>query len=185
MNIYRNTKHRFLLWVAAVALAAGPVRAGWVREIEITTEPEENEQRDYTVRIRPETSHNCERIVFDCVLHQEFPWEETKGVTSTKRHEPVLFTYTRRNVKLVNDLDTFISFHVPVGLKLLQETYGPHVFNARYPVIVDRMKISGVAGDKTVWSVELKVPGKHDVTAATAQAEPETAGSEPANVKLP
>jgi hypothetical protein len=152
---------------AAIAVQA---QTNWVREIEITSEPEAGGQQDFNVRITPARTHACSNIEFECVYRQVFPWTDAAGRKSRKIHEPVVFTYRRPDVKAVNDLDLNISFRVPVSLDRLGIIYGPKVFNGGFPVAVDRMRISGRAPDGVLWSCEVKASGKHDAADLAAAA---------------
>lgn len=147
-----------LAWLtAATAAAAGD----WAREVEITHEPDVEGQHLYTVRIMPAHTADYDRLQFDCVLHQEFPWEDARGRKYTKIHEPVTFSYRCAPARLVNDLDAYFNFRVPIDMARLQAKYGEKVFNAAYPVTVSRIVISGYQQDKKVWSYELPAAGKH------------------------
>jgi len=146
----------------------------WFKEIEIKSDPEAKGQKDYTVKFSPEKTHDCEKIVFECAYHQEFPWEDYRGRKYTKIHEPVAFTYRRLDVKFVNELDNYVSFRVPINLALLEEAYGPRVFNKGYPVAIPRMRITGFADGKKIWSYELKTDAKHASDELQLQAASQT-----------
>jgi hypothetical protein len=150
----------------AFAVVVSAASAGFVREIEVKMEPEQDGQRDVTVRIMPDVTREYDRLVIECVYHQEFPWEDVTGKKITKIHEPVFFTYARPAVKLVNDLDAYVSFRLPVSLNRLQQTYGPKVFNAAYPITVPRLRIAAESGGKAVWSYTVPSEGKADLAAA-------------------
>jgi len=153
---------------APAAASDRPPASSWVRELEIRCEPEQDGQSDYTVRIRPGASRRYDRVLFECVYHQEFPWEDLRGRSYTKIHEPVRFTYRRADVKLVNDLDAYISFRVPVGHEQLRRMYGPKVFNDAFPVSVPRMRITAVSDGAPAWSYEVAVPGAYDTNSLPA-----------------
>jgi hypothetical protein len=136
--------------------------AQWFREVQVSSEPELNGKKDYTVKFAPQKTHDCERIVFECVYHQEFPWEDVRGKKYTKVSEPVVFTYRRLDVKFVNELDNYLSFKVPVSLPLLEEAYGPRVFNKQHPVSIPRIRIAAYVQDKPIWAYELKTESKFD-----------------------
>jgi hypothetical protein len=153
-----------LTLITCVLLACGAARAGWLKQIEITSDPLKDGQKDYTVRILPGKTHQCDKIVFECVYCQQLPWEDARGKAYIKNHEPVSFTYRRLDVGLVNDLDTFVSFRVPIGLDKPIAAYGDKVFNKDVPVTISRMIITATAAGETLWSYELKGEGVHDLT---------------------
>ena len=144
-------------------------RAGWISEIEISSEPTEDGQVDYSVRILPGKTHQCDKIVFECVYHQKFPWENARGKKYIKVHEPVSFAYRRRDVGLVDSLDTHISFRVPLSRKRLVAAYGDKVFQKEYPITISRMKITATSAGETRWSYDLKADGMHDLTRGRAE----------------
>ena len=139
-------------------------QAGWLKEVEISHEPEKNGQMDYTVRFLAATSHSCDQIVFECMYHQEFPWENARGQKYMKIHEPVSFVYSRHHAKLVAALDNNISFRVPISMKRLSEAYGKKTFRKGSPVTISRLKISGLVKGKPLWSHDLEADKKHDFT---------------------
>lgn len=162
-----------LLWacLACALFTLDAVAQGntWLQEIEITSEPERKGKKDFTVRILPGKTHDCDKIIFECIYHQEFPWEDARGRKYTKIHEPVTFKYRRRDIKLVDDLDTYVSFRVPISMKRLATAHGRKVFNKNYPVSVARLKIKAVSGNQTRWSHELKATGVHKLTDVPAR----------------
>jgi len=150
-----------LLLLSVTVLLSSSAHAEWIREIEITSDPEVDGKKIFTVRFMPKKTFKYDRILFDCVYRQELPWENARGKKYTKVYEPVSFTYRHSDVKLVNDLDHYSSFRVPIGLKRLQAIYGPKLFNKVRPITIARMKISGISKGKTIWSYELAAKGKH------------------------
>ncbi|MGQ9661578.1 MAG: hypothetical protein ACUVWX_04465 [Kiritimatiellia bacterium] len=146
-------------------LHAGQITAGeLLREIEIRSEPEAHGHKDFMVRMLPGQTYECERVQFECVYHQEFPWEDVRGRKYTKIYEPVNFKYQCKDVKFVNDLDTYISFRVPIGRDLLESAYGETTFVKGYPVTITRMKITAFANGAPLWSYEVPAAGKHSAT---------------------
>jgi hypothetical protein len=144
-----------MVWfLASVVYAGGPIN-----QIEIKSDPEKNGQRDFTVRILPNKTHKCDKVVFESVYQQQFPWENLQGEKYIKIYEPVAFTYNSSNVRLVADLDKYISFRVPVSLDLLKKAYGVKTFNAEYPVIIGHIKIKGIRGEEVLWHYDLKAGG--------------------------
>ena len=159
-----------VLLYASVFLAAAvlPAPGQWVKEIEIRSELTVPGKMDFTVRLLPRKTQMVDRLSFACVYHQEFPWEDIRGRKSIKVHEPVAFTYRRRKVKLVQDLDTYISFRVPMDRKKLEATYGRQTFNDDHEITIERMRISAFVQDRKLWS--------HETANTHLGAEPVVAG---------
>lgn len=128
--------------------------ADGIKEAEVTSDPPAGGQQTVTIRLRPSRSHICDRITFDCTLRQEFPWETGWQQKTNRVHEPATFPHRRKEVKLVEDLDCYISFRVPVAMDRLVDIYGTATFNTNYPVTVSRVRITGTVKDETVWSIE-------------------------------
>jgi hypothetical protein len=173
MNTYYKRFAEGIVASTALALALGLpglARAQGVKEVEISNDSPEGGQQIYTVRLRPAQTRAYQKIVFDCVLHQEFPWENTDGGKTNKVHEPAVFTYSRKMAKLTEDLDFFASFRVPVGMQKLLDIYGASTFNTNYPVTVSRMKISGYVKNERVWSFETEAKGLHQLAVAADSA---------------
>jgi len=139
-------------------------QADWLKEVELSHDPEKDGQADYTVRILPAQTHLCDQIILECVYRQKFPWENARGKKYIKIHEPVSFTYRRHHVRLVADLDAYISFRVPISPERLSSAYGPTVFRKGVPITVSRIKISGLLKGKPLWSHDLEADQKHDLT---------------------
>ena len=154
---------------ACCLLAAATSQAGWFRAIQVTVEDAVKGKRDFSVRFHPAKTHVCERVEIECIYHQEFPWENVRGKKYIKIHEPVTFEYRRRGVKMVNDLDEYISFRAPYGLDALTRKYGPKVFNDDYPVTVDRLRVTGYAKGEEIWSYEVPVNRQLDAAALARQ----------------
>ena len=143
----------FLMACVAVA-AAGPVR-----EFEITPDPVQGDQQVFTVRITPGETRVYDKMLFECIYHQEFASQTTEAQGSKVIHEPESFTYRRRDVKLVDDLDTHISFRVPISRAKLTEMFGPTAFNTNAPVTIAHMVISAFTAEGKAWSYDLKAEG--------------------------
>jgi len=145
-----------LILLGAVGLSvAEPFKEVEVSPQEIT----DSWWQDYTIRLKPQESATYDDIVFECVLHQEFPWKNADGEAYTKTNEPAFFTYKRHAVKLVADLDHYISFKIPYGVDHLKQMYGDKLFNADAPVIVSAIRIFGVNGGKRVWKMQVSPTG--------------------------
>ena len=161
---------RLISFLLLTALVAAPVRAEWLNEAEISVEPSSKPgEMHYTVRLAAGKTRSYDELVFKLHYHQTFPWVDVHGKKSIRVHEPVSFTYRRRAVKLVVDLDRHISFRVPVDRKELENIYGEKTFNKDYPVTIQRMTISGVLEGKTLWTYDMPSEGKHDIPKIVAE----------------
>ncbi len=118
--------------------------------------------RDYTVRLRPSANQHYDRLVFDCILRQEIEWTNADGKKYTKIHEPAAFTYRRKNVKFVRDLDVFISFKAPESRERIEKIYGKKMFMQDVAVIISHIKISAYKGKKLLWKIKVPAEGKYD-----------------------
>jgi hypothetical protein len=157
-------RHGVVLWCAAViGLAAGARADAWLQVAEFAIDPPEKGQQVVTARLTPAHTAEYEQLLFDCAYRQDIPWIDARGKPVIKTIEPVRFTYARKIVKLVADLDFYCSFRVPVGRQELQTAYGERVFSPEAPVRIDRVRISAMQGGTNVWSREFKVPGRHVV----------------------
>jgi hypothetical protein len=134
-----------------------------IREVEVTAEPEEDGKRIYTIKILPGETVNYEALEFRCIFRQEFPREDLQGRKSMKVHEPIVFVYRHPDARLVDDLHAYFNFRVPVSIERLKKKYGEDVFNQDAPVTVARIRISGIKGEKTLWSHEVEAKGKHTI----------------------
>ncbi|MCK5528937.1 MAG: hypothetical protein KAI74_04585 [Kiritimatiellae bacterium] len=156
----------FMIVTFMVAFAVSAfAQVSKISEVEIKSDPEKDGQRDFTVRILPAVTHKCEEIIFECVYRQQFPWENLQGKKYVKTHEPVAFSYYRHDVRLVADLDKYISFRVPMSMKLLEKAYGDKTFNKDYPVTIGRLKITAKRGKVVLWSYDLEAGGVFKVGA--------------------
>ncbi|MGI6496261.1 MAG: hypothetical protein ACOX5G_09270 [Kiritimatiellia bacterium] len=162
-----KTLLRASLW-AGLFLAFAPVYAGeWLDEAEFTLDPPGADGiQIVNARLAPSRTVGYDQLRFECVYHQEVPWKDSDGKQSVKIVEPVTFTYRRPDVRLVHELDFHCSFRVPIALEKLVETYGKGVFGPKEDVVIDRIRLSGVQGGKTLWTQEFKVPGLHEVVDA-------------------
>lgn len=153
-----------MLGLALLALPLAACGEDYLVEIEIAPEEEAYGQKDYTVRLLPGKTHRCKVITFGCVLQQKFPWEDTRGRKYIKVHEPMTYVYRERDVKLVHDLDRYISFRAPIGLDRLKRMYGEKTFNPDHPVVVSRIKMTATGEDGAeLWSYELEPKGTYSM----------------------
>ena len=155
--------------VALLLLSHGAMAEDWFQLIQVTSEETAANKMDYTVRFTPARNHHCDKIVFECVYHQKFPWENVRGKKYIKVHEPVNFEYIRRDVKMVHDLDEYISFRTPYGLETLSKVYGPKFFNKDFPVTVDRIIMTGFSGGAEIWTYAVKIGAKLNAAALAKQ----------------
>ena len=140
-----------LLLASVVAAAAGPLR-----EIEITPDPVLGETQVFTVRMTPGETCLYDKMLFQCFYHQEFKSQATDTQGAKVVHEPEFFTYRRRDIKLVDDLDTHISFRVPISTAKLIDMFGLTAFNTNAPVTIAHMVISAYTNEGRAWSYDLK-----------------------------
>jgi hypothetical protein len=131
-----------------------------VREVEVTPDPVRDGQQTFDVCLTPGETRTYDKLTIDCVLHQEFPKATTDQQAGTQVHEPAVFTYRRREVKMVEELDVHISFKVPMSFERLKEIYGATTFNTNYPVTVSRLVVTALVKDVKVWSFEVKAEGR-------------------------
>jgi hypothetical protein len=147
-----------LLWLGTLAIAAC---AGPVREIEVTSDPEENGQQVFTVRLKPGETRAYDALTFACAYHQEFVRQTTDAEGTKGANEPAVFTYRRKDVRLVDDLDTHVSFRVPVGLKKLQDMYGETAFHPTAPITIARITITASPATGKGWRCTVPATGLH------------------------
>jgi len=167
---------------AVLLIVVGTSRAEWLQEVAISSETPEDGRVLFTVRILPRQTLDYAALEFECVLHQSFPWEDARGRRYTKIHEPVVFIYRHAEARLVDDLDAYFNFRVPVSIERLKRKYGDTTFNTEAPVSVSRIKISGLVGKKeVVWMHEFPAKGVHKIKApgAADDNDRETAIEEP------
>ncbi len=143
-----------------------------IQTLEITTEPEDSGKTIYTLRITPGMTENIDVLSFECIYHQEFPFEDSSGKKYTKIHEPESFTYREKNVRLVDELDKYFNFRVPLTLQLLIPIYGDKTFNDKYPVTVSTMKIKAQKDGKKLWEHKIRAQGKYVWNPTTKKLEP-------------
>jgi len=131
------------------AQALGPP----LEKIEITSEPPTPLERVViNVRWTPTRTVTYDRIEFECTLRQDVDWPARDGSGVIKKpYEPLSYRYRRDSVRLVQDLDQYIHFTVPVGLEELRRSYGATTFPFDAPVRVSRMRVTAYLGNERVW----------------------------------
>ncbi len=153
MNILRPLR---LAGLAACLAAAGAPAAGGPRgpkRLEITPDPPGEAVQVFTVRMTPSETAVYDEIRFECVYRQTFEQRRSSGRTVRRTVEPASHTHREREVRLVEDLDRYISFRVPIDLEELGRAYGP-VFHTNGTVSVSRIRISALRAGETAWSVD-------------------------------
>jgi hypothetical protein len=155
---------------AFLAMTLG-LSAGPISEYEITSDPVQDGMLTFDVRFTPGETHDYDKLTFDCVLHQEFPKTTTDRQSGVQVNEPAVFTYRRRDIRMVEELDVHIAFKVPVSVERLKEIFGLTAFNAKYPVTVPRIAVTAEIGGKKAWSMVCETTGVHKPDAAP-QPEP-------------
>jgi hypothetical protein len=161
-------RHLCFLW-AFLCASGALAQTNWIRVVDISVAPGPDGQDEYSIKITPDKTQRYDELVFECVYHQEFPWVNAKGQKYQKIHEPVSFAYRRPNVDLVNELDAYIEFRVPMKPDTLKLKYGEKVFNPDHPITVSRLRISGIILTKPLWVIELPPKGKHIVVEVLAE----------------
>lgn len=152
-----------MILFATLALTAARADQ-WLQEIEIVLDPPDAGNQVVTTRLMPAHAAAYDLLLFECVYRQEVPWQDAHGNPTVKVVEPVVFTYRRSNVKLVQDLDFYCNFRAPIALDKLVATYGERVFGPEAPVRIDRLRIAAQRDGATIWDYTFKAPGKHAVT---------------------
>lgn len=150
-----------------------PTQADPLREIEITADKPENGQQVFTVRMTPGETVQCDKLTFDCVYHQEYQSQTSDQKKKTESRDPASFTYRRKDIKLVDDLDSFVSFRVPISMQRLVDIYGESAFNTNVAVRVSKMIITAVVEDKPIWTYEVEAKGLHKPPPAPVRPSPQ------------
>ena len=151
----------FLL--ASAALAAEPQ---YLASAEVTFDPPGNDgQQIVTVRMAPGVTRSYDKLRFECVYAQSAPWTNSAGVVRSKTtYAPVHFTYDREAIRLTTELDAYVSFRFPIGEDDLVTRFGPHAFRAGVPITVPCILVSGIVGERTLWTYRLPTtPGLQPV----------------------
>ena len=153
----------FFRFMLAAALYAGVVPAvpaddnNFISEILVTREDEESGKSIFTVRMLVDKSTTLDRIDYEIIYHQDFPFEDSRGNKYHKVNEPVVFKYSAKNVKMTADIDSYVNFRVPVNRERLKIIYGNRTFHPDYPITIPRIKITGYIGKKQVFTCTVGV----------------------------
>lgn len=146
-----------LVGSAIPGLRAQEATPAWLKSVEVTLDPPEKELQVVSLRLTPGTTRSYTQLRFECVYRQEFDWTDSSGKTLRRINEPVRFTYERDQVRLTDDLDTYVSFKVPIGMDLLRSRYGTTVFRPETPVAIARIRIEARSEETAVWACEVPV----------------------------
>lgn len=160
--------------LAGLITMASLAVAGPVREIEITPDPPDGGQQIFNIRFTPGETRVYDRIVFDCVYHQEYVSQATDSAGSKLVNEQYSFTYRAKDIKLVDDLDKNIAFRVPIGLARMKEMFGLTAFTTNAPITIAQIRITAFTAEGQAWTYKLPASGLHkiDAEAATPAAKP-------------
>jgi hypothetical protein len=146
-------KTRGFLVLALLCCLTVPVSAGSfkVQELDISREDEGTGKSIFTVHILPGETKKFDKVEYILIYHQDFPFEDSRGNKYHKIHEPAKYKYTRRKVKFVEDLDSYVNFRVPVSRDRLRMIYGKFAFHPKYPITIPRMIIRAYDDGDVVW----------------------------------
>lgn len=137
--------------LAAVA-SADPYK---ILELDIAREDEGTGKTIFTVHMLPGQTEKFDKIEYIVVYHQDFPFEDSRGNKYHKIHEPAKFKYTRRDIKLVEDLDNYVNFRVPTSRERLIILYGKFAFHSKYPITEPRIIIRAYDNGEVAWEHEI------------------------------
>ena len=152
------------LLLAAAALAQP------VREAEVTPDPPGEQKQIYTVRFAPGETATYDSLEFECRLEQPVPLPEADGRTVTVQHAiPHPHVHRERNVRMVKDLDCYVSFWVPVGVEELRSRFGL-VVKTNAPAHLAQLKVTAVRDGRPAWTMDLPTNGIARPPAAPAPA---------------
>ena len=149
-----------LCFAGATAFAApfdfdAPKAPYKILELNITREDEGTGKSIFTVHMLPGQTEKFDKIVYIVIYHQDFPFEDSRGNKYHKIHEPAKFKYTRNDIKLVEDLDNYVNFRVPVSRERLKTIYGKFAFHPKYPITEPRMIIRAYRRGQLAWEHEI------------------------------
>ncbi len=139
--------------LVCIAATAAPYK---ILELNIVREEEGTGKTIFTVHMLPGETKKFDKIEYIVVYHQDFPFEDSRGNKYHKIHEPAKFKYTRRDVKLVEDLDNYVNFRVPTSRERLRIIYGQFAFHAKYPITEPRMIIRAYEDGEIAWEQEIR-----------------------------
>ena len=132
-----------------------------INELAVSREDEDNGKSILTVHILPGETQKFDKIEYIITYHQDFPFEDSRGRKYHKIHEPAAFTYERKKVKLVEDLDNYINFRIPISRERLKIIYGKLTFHPKFPITIPIIKIRAYDDGDLVWEYDLKINKKY------------------------
>lgn len=154
-------KNKFMLYVCVFGslLMALDIVAdvSKIKELDITREDEDTGKSIFSVHILPGETKKFDKIEYILTYHQEFPFEDSRGGKYQKIHDPAEFKYTRAKVKLVEDLDHYVNFRVPVSRDRLKIIYGILTFHPKYPITIPEIKIQAFDDGELAWEHVVKI----------------------------
>ena len=148
------------LALAGMAAAQEPAPFVFAKEIEITADPPGKDVQIFTFRITPGTTRAYDALAFECRYRQEYLQKRSDGQEVRRVVEPAAYTYREKGVRMVQDLDKYVSFRVPVALEEIHRAYG-NMFATNAPVSISRIRLSAIVGDQPVWTKEFPPAGLH------------------------
>ncbi len=155
------------------ALAGWPILADPIKEAEVTPDPPGERKQVYTVRFAPTETATYDALEFECRLVQPIPMPGTNGGTMIKQHAlPHAHIHRERNVKMVKDLDCYVSFWVPTGVEELRSRFGIMVVKTNAPAYLADLKLTAVRGGKPAWMLDLPTNGTARLPVRLAPARP-------------
>lgn len=128
-----------------------------IQELEVTREDEGTGKSIFTTHMLPGETRKFDKIDYILTYHQQFPFEDSRGRKYVKIHNPAEFKYSRKKVKLVEDLDHFVNFRVPVSRERLKIIYGKLTFHPKFPITIPNIKIQAYDDGELVWEHVVKV----------------------------
>ena len=147
------------LFMSALAVAWG---SGSL-ELEIQSDPPIEGKQIFTIRFAPNANVLYDQIVFDCTLQQALVLFTPDGGQENKIYEVGKFSARQRNVKMVKNLDYYVSFFVQLGTQRACDIAGDPKTSTNAPITVPRMLITAYRQDKAVWTLDTKAKGKYRV----------------------
>jgi hypothetical protein len=128
-----------------------------IKELDVTREDEETGKSIFTIHILPGKTQKLDKIEYEIDYHQDFPFEDSRGRKYHKIHEPAVFKYSLKQEKMVEDLDHYVNFRVPVGREQLELIYGTLAFHPQHPITIPRITIKAYNDDKIVWQHTVEI----------------------------
>ncbi len=128
-------------------------------------QPERGRQT-VTVRMIPSATRTYDELLFEAVLGQRFMFKRADGSRKMRTFKPATFTYRDKNVRLVEDLEKYISFRVPVGQDEAKKAFGVKTFRDGVVIEILEIKIEAKFEGSTLWREKVKVDDEKETGAA-------------------